>query len=163
MRRIAYRTAVIAVGTMLFVMPGGTSAMAAPSSEGATVYDINQCYDYGGGEVLCLTGRGVLNYTQTPTGLLSVTNQTDVYYSSTGGSCEMESRDQDHVHGHVKLVGPDTYTTHEIILMSRQGSVVRCGDFAYSCDEIVIAHYMQDENFQLTFQVNRYEYSCTEL
>lgn len=64
------------VGTLLLTL-GSATVSAAPSGKGATKIDIDTCIPLIGGGSVCVTTKGMVKETVTPSGNVSYTNNYD--------------------------------------------------------------------------------------
>jgi hypothetical protein len=80
-------TLLFALVSMLMLALGSATAVAGPSGKGATVIDIDTCVPLIGGGTVCVTSKGMINETSTPSGNISfVTNYRERFtvYDAAG-------------------------------------------------------------------------------
>ena len=156
MLRVACRTSLIAISTLVIFLPA-TSAVAQ-SSQGATVTVVDQCVVVDAfGELLCQEGRVVSNWTQTPSGLVSVNMHYNIDFTRTGGFCP-------------PVEGNDTGSEHTLLDLNddtlQEGHTLRhlftisssCGFTpTFACEYTVMVHQVGE-----SFQFGRQELSCVE-
>jgi hypothetical protein len=153
MLRTAYRTLTIVLVAFATALPAASAT--AQSSEGATIFDVDECQP-GWDELICLKGRVVLNYTQTPSGWLSVNYHVDIDQTRTGGACEPNGgTDMHHQHTLFNLAD---FVAQEDHFVARLSSSISCsGGPLYTCDSTVMIHQAGG-----TFQFDRSRSVCTE-
>ena len=129
------------------------SAAAAQSSEGAQVIDVAGCETTLIRTTVCFEGRLIINTTQTPSGVMSVTLINDIDQVLVDGPCAGSTIDTRYViHRVVTVEGEQQYYR---IGVSR--SEAQCGGVTWTCKDWIVVHVVDG---RLVF--DRYELVCTE-
>jgi hypothetical protein len=144
---------VIAVVTLccLLALPSGA---AAQSSQGADVVDVLGCEETPLGTTICFEGRHVINATETPSGMVSLTLISDIHQVLVDGVCAGSTIDLRRVeHELVTVEGLQQSHTLRMLV-----SDFHCASgVTFRCEEFVVIQYA---NGRLV--VVRDEFVCTE-
>jgi hypothetical protein len=145
---------VIAVVTLccILALPSGA---AAQSSQGAEVVDALGCEETPLGTTICFEGRHVINATETPAGMVSLTLISDTHQVFVDGVCAGSTSDFRRVeHELVSVEGLQQSHT-----LRMQVSEADCGGgVIVRCEEFILVQYV---NGRLVLV--RDELVCTEL
>jgi hypothetical protein len=130
------------------------SGAAAQSSQGADVVDAAGCEVTPIGTTICFEGRHVINATETPSGMVSLTLISDVHQVLVDGACAGSTIDLRRVeHELVTVEGLQQGHT-----LRMQASEIYCGGrLVLRCEEFILVQYA---NGRLVLV--RDEFVCTE-
>jgi hypothetical protein len=126
--------AVVALGCTL-ALPSGA---AAQSSQGAEVVAAAGCEETPLGTTICFEGRHVINATETPSGLVSLTLISDIHQVLVDGVCAGSTIDLRRVeHELVTVEGLQQGHT-----LRMQASDFHCGSgVTFRCEHFVVVQY----------------------
>lgn len=95
----SFRIMTLLIGVLMLAL-GASSALAAPAGKGATVIDVDICAPLIGGGTVCVTSKGMVNETSTPSGNLSyVTNYSEhLLVYDANGQVTWDQTNKEHFH-----------------------------------------------------------------
>ena len=93
-------TLIIMLVTSLTVLMGSAVSAAAPKANGSTVINVDTCAPLIGGGTVCITAKGVINETVTPSGKTNyVTNyREEINVLDTDGQVVTTYTSKEHFH-----------------------------------------------------------------
>lgn len=146
----------IAVGV---VMGALAAAPLASADEPAETFNVNECETEivaGQTETTCFDGRGVSHSTETPSGVVSVTEYSDIMSSVTVDGVVTESVDSnDHVHELV--IDGEVQESHQRLHLRTVTIVTEGGEtLRVECGVIVVVHFANGQT-----QFDRSGRGCT--